>query len=81
MKADGGRERVQGDTSKSNWLLERTKEVHPFAKFEIIPPLFCYLPDRITNNYIKIVSSMINKILWIDSRMCWQIPFVTERKV
>ena len=71
LKEDWEKNRVHGDTSKNNWFLEETKKVSPFVKFEIITPLLWYLSDSITNNYIRVVRcSMINKVCWIDSRMC-----------
>ena len=49
-------------------------------KIEIIPSLHCYLSEPITNNYIKVRRSMINKILWVDSRMYQKSPLVTAGK-
>ena len=46
----------------------RDEKVSPFAKFEIILPLLCFLLDPLTNKHCKAWSSMIN--LWIDSRTC-----------
>ena len=57
------------------------QEVFPFVKFVIILPLHCYLSDLMTNNYVKVVSSMINEILWIDSRLCCKSPLITKEKV
>ena len=54
--------------------------VSPFVKLEINPPLLYYLSDSITNNNIKVRSSMINNILWMDSRMCQKSPLVTAGK-
>ena len=54
--------------------------VFPFVKLEINPPLLYYLSDSITNNNIKVRSSMINNILWMDSRMCQKSPLVTAGK-
>ena len=48
-----------------------------FVEFKIIPPLLFYLLDLITNNYISARRSMINKILWIDSRMRRKTPLNT----
>ena len=64
LKQDWGERRVYGQTSKNNWFLKETK------LNRIIPPLHYYLSDPTTNNQIKVRHSMINKILWIDSRMC-----------
>ena len=80
LKEDWEKRRVHGEISKSNWFLQETKKVSPFVKFEIIPPLLCYLSDPIRNNYIRVRRSMINKILWIDSRMCRKTPLVTAGK-
>ena len=55
-------------------------KVSPFVKFKITSPLLCYLSDPIKNNYIKLRCSIINKILWIDSRMCRKSPLITEGK-
>ena len=49
-------------------------------KIEIIPPLHCYLSDPIANNQITVRRSIINKILWIDSRTCWKSPLVNAGK-
>ena len=80
LKEDWEKRRVHGEISKSNWFLKETKKVSPFVKFEIIPFLLCYLSDSITNNYIRIRRSMINRILWIDSIMCEKTPLVTTGK-
>ena len=53
---------------------------HKKPKFKIIPLLLCFLSDPITNNYIKVRRSMINKILCIDSRICQKSPPVTPAK-
>ena len=71
---------MHGETSKSNWYLQETQTVSPFVKFEISSPLLCYLLDLITNNYINVRRSMINEILWEDSRMCRKSHFVTAAK-
>ena len=42
-------------------------------KIEIIPHSFYYLSDPIANNEIKVRHSVINKILWIDSRMSGRV--------
>ena len=53
---------------------------YPFVTFEIILPLLCYLSEPTTNNYTSVRRPMINKILWIDSRICQMIPLVTAGK-
>ena len=44
----------------------RDEKGSPFVKFEIIPPLLCFLLDHLPNKYCRAWSSMIN--LWIDFR-------------
>ena len=39
---------------KSNWLLKKS------VKFEIIPPLLCYLLDSLTNKYGRVWSFVIH---------------------
>ena len=56
LKEDWGKRRVHSETSKTNWFFIRDQEISPFVKFEIIPPLLCYLSDPITNNYIKVLG-------------------------
>ena len=80
LKEDWEKRRVHDETSKSNWFLQETKKVSPFVKFEKILPLLCYLSDPTTNNYISVRRSLINKNLWIDSRMCQITPLVTVGK-
>ena len=44
----------------------RDEKVSPFVKFEIIPPLLCFLLDPLTNKHRRAWSSLKN--LWIDFR-------------
>ena len=80
LKEDWEKWRVHCETLKSNWLLQETKKISLFVKFEIILPLLCYLSDPTTNNYISVKAFYENKILWIDSRMCQMTPAVTAGK-
>ena len=47
---------------------KRDEKVSPFVKFEIIPPLPCFLLDPFTNKHCRTWSPMI--YLWIDSSTC-----------
>ena len=80
LKEDWEKRRVHCETSKSNWFLQETKKVSLFVKFEIILPLLYYLSDPTTNNYISVRHYKINRILWIDFRMCQMTPLVTSGK-
>ena len=46
----------------------RDEKVSPFAKFEMILPLLCFLLDPLTNKHCSAWSSMMN--LSIDYRTC-----------
>ena len=48
------------------YRIREMNKVSPFEKFEIIPPLLCWLLDPLTKKYSWAWSSMIN--LGIDSR-------------
>ena len=58
-------------------VLLRDQKSLSFCEFQ---NLYLVFIRPITNNYIKVNPSMINKILRIDFRMCRKSPFVAAGK-
>ena len=56
------------DYPQEHLVVIRDETVSPFAKFEILLSLLCFLLNPLTNKHCRIRRSIIN--LWIDSRTC-----------